>query len=70
MSPLGSEVITTSASATACGAAVEDLRALVGGGVLQGGDRVEAAHGVPGGERLAAIGPPMWPSPKNAIVVI
>src|SRR3979409_1130848 len=69
MSPLGNEVITTSASEAAC-ATLSKISA-----PLSAAASASAATGskprtvCPAATRFAAIGPPMWPNPKNATVL-
>ena len=68
MSPLGSEVITTSASATASAPLSNTWAPLSAAAAFSAGTGSKPRTVWPAATRLAAIGPPMWPNPKNAIV--
>ena len=68
--PLGSEVITTSASSTAWAALSKIWAPLLAATSFAAGTGSKPRTVCPAATRFAAIGPPMWPRPKNAIVVI
>ena len=70
MAPLGSEVITTSASATASAPVSKTLAPLSSAAAFNAGTGSNPRTVCPAATRLAAIGPPMLPSPRNAIVAI
>src|SRR5687768_9847685 len=70
MSPLGSEVITTSASATAAVPVSKVLTPLAAAFSRNSGTRSKPWTVCPPATRLAAIGPPILPSPRKATVLI
>src|ERR1700716_3266809 len=70
MSPLGSEVITTSASVAAAAPLSKTCAPLSAAASLSAGTGSKPRTVWPAARRLAAIGPPMWPNSRNAIVVI
>ena len=70
MSPLGSMVMTTSASATASAALSNTATPLAAAAVAAAGTGSKPRTVWPAATRFADIGPPMLPSPRNAMVVM
>src|ERR1700712_731279 len=70
MAPLGSEVMTTSASVTASAPVSNTFAPVASAAAFRSATGSKPRTANPPATRFAAIGPPMLPSPKNAIVVI
>src|SRR3984893_4841164 len=69
MSPLGSDVITTSASATASAPLSKTCAPFSAAAAFSAATGSKPRTVCPAATRFAAIGPPMWPNPKNATVL-
>src|SRR4030088_2936732 len=69
MSPLGSDVITTSASTTASAPVSKTGAPLSAAAAFNAATGSKPRTVCPAATRFAAIGPPMWPNPKNATVL-